>query len=162
MVPGKRHQMKTSFCYNHCYFYIWLCYLITFHVITFHFTSFYLLVLVESQKISDFVAHSVCSRECTFHCILSTALHYRSLQSICKGNGPTETTVFETSLVTALSIMQVSGYIENGAILSVFIKVRIQTQCIQIISPVHTKMLKRWQDRIPYRACAVWRMTSSY
>ena len=27
-----------------------------------------------------------------------------TLQSICDGNGPTETTVFETSLVTALSI----------------------------------------------------------
>ena len=48
MVPGKRHQMKTSFCDNHCYFYFWLRYLITFHVITFHLTSFYLLVLVQS------------------------------------------------------------------------------------------------------------------
>ena len=48
MVPGKRHEIKTSFCYNHCYFYIWLYYLITFLVITFHLTSFYLLVLVQS------------------------------------------------------------------------------------------------------------------
>ena len=32
MVPGKGYQMKTSFCYNHCYSYILLCYLITFHL----------------------------------------------------------------------------------------------------------------------------------
>ena len=32
-----------------------------------------------------------------------------------------------------------------------------------LISPVNTKTLKRWTgDSIPYRACAVWCMTSSY
>ena len=128
MVPGKRHQMKTSFCDNHCYFYFWLCYLITFHVITFHLTSFYLLVLVQSQKKSDFVAHSICYRECTFHCTWSTALYYRvSVTEMV----PLKLLFLKHCQLRLCPYMQVSGYIENGAILSVFKKVRIQTQCIQ-------------------------------
>ena len=50
-----------------------------------------------------------------------------TLQSICEGNGPTETTIFETSLVTALSIHVGVRIYGNGAILSVFEKIGIHT-----------------------------------
>lgn len=131
MVPNKGHQMKKGFCNTHFHFCNWQCYLITFHVMWHSFDFFYQSWPSPIKSVSVIrVVHSLCYNKRTVHSIWSMVSS--TLQSMSDGNGLSATIFFKHRQIRPCP--QESGYFENGAILSVFLKkVRMDTQCIPII-----------------------------